>query len=392
MGIPIKLHITFLIILPIFVLVFANSPAPFGFSVVESITLRYVFGGLAAVSLFGCVILHELGHSYVALKNGVRIKNITLMLFGGVASMEEIPRNPKIELKMAMAGPGVSLMLAVIFTLLYSLVRPVVGGDSPISILLHLFVSLMLAVIFALLYLLVSPVLGGDSPISILLYLLGALNVVLGIFNLIPAFPMDGGRLLRAYLATRMSYINATRNAVYVGKMFAFAMGIFGLMMLHPFLILIAFFVYIGASEEGEATEIATTLDDVKVSDVMTRNVISVPPTMTVSKLVDLMFKEKHMGYPVVDEAWKSVKGIVTFSDVQKIPRERRDITSVEEIMTRDVLSIVPDDDAFTALKTMSQREVGRLLVMENGAIVGIVSRTDLIKSIRLLRENKKRI
>ncbi len=359
MGIPIKLHITFLIILPIFVLVFANSPAPFGFSVVESITLRYVFGGLAAVSLFGCVILHELGHSYVALKNGVRIKNITLMLFGGVASMEEIPRNPKIELKMAMAGPGVSLMLAVIFTLLYSLVRPVVGGDSPISILLHL---------------------------------LGALNVVLGIFNLIPAFPMDGGRLLRAYLATRMSYINATRNAVYVGKMFAFAMGIFGLMMLHPFLILIAFFVYIGASEEGEATEIATTLDDVKVSDVMTRNVISVPPTMTVSKLVDLMFKEKHMGYPVVDEAWKSVKGIVTFSDVQKIPRERRDITSVEEIMTRDVLSIVPDDDAFTALKTMSQREVGRLLVMENGAIVGIVSRTDLIKSIRLLRENKKRI
>ncbi len=359
MGIPIKLHITFLIILPIFVLVFANSPAPFGFSVVESITLRYVFGGLAAVSLFGCVILHELGHSYVALKNGVRIKNITLMLFGGVASMEEIPRNPKIELKMAMAGPGVSLMLAVIFTLLYSLVRPVVGGDSPISILLHL---------------------------------LGALNVVLGIFNLIPAFPMDGGRLLRAYLATRMSYINATRNAVYVGKMFAFAMGIFGLMMLHPFLILIAFFVYIGASEEGEATEIATTLDDVKVSDVMTRNVISVPPTMTVSKLVDLMFKEKHMGYPVVDEAWKSVKGIVTFSDVQKIPRERRDITSVEEIMTRDVLSIVPDDDAFTALKTMSQREVGRLLVMENGAIVGIVSRTDLIKSIRLLRENKRRI
>lgn len=354
MGIPIKLHITFLIILPIFMLVFARNPAPFGFYGVESTILQYAFGGLASVALFSCVVLHELGHSYVAIKNGVRIRSITLMLFGGVASMEEIPRNPKIESKIAMAGPGVSLMLAVIFALSYSLV---------------------------------APVLGSDAPIPILLFLLGVLNVFLGIFNLLPAFPMDGGRLLRAYMATRMSYINATRNAVYVGKMFAFAMGIFGLMIPHPLLILIGFFIYIGASEEGKATEIAVTLDDIKVSDIMTRNVISVPPTITVSKLVDLMFKEKHMGYPVVDEAWKNVKGIVTFSDVQKIPRERRDITSVEDIMTSDVLSIVPDDDAFTALKTISQGGVGRLLVMENGVIVGIVSRTDLIRSIQLLRE-----
>lgn len=354
MGIPIKLHITFLIILPIFVLVFAHNPAPFGFSGVEPTMLRYVFGVLASISLFSCVILHELGHSYVAIKNGVRIRSITLMLFGGVASMEEIPRNPKIESKIAMAGPGVSLALAAIF---------------------------------ALLYLLVMPELGADSPISILLFLLGALNVLLGIFNLLPAFPMDGGRLLRAYMATRMSYINATRNAVYIGKMFAFAMGIFGLMLLHPILILIGFFVYIGASEEGKATEVAITLDNIKVSDIMTRNVISVSSTMTVSKLVDLMLKEKHMGYPVVDEARKGVEGIVTFSDVQKIPRDRRDTTPVVEIMTSDVLSIVPDDDAFTALKTISQRGVGRLLVMENGAIVGIVSRTDLIRSIQLLQE-----
>lgn len=354
MGIPIRLHITFLLILPIFVLAFANNPAPFGFSEIEATTLRYVFGGLASVSLFGCVILHELGHSYVAMKNGVRIRGITLMLFGGVASMEEIPRNPKTESRMAMAGPGVSLMLVVIFALSYWLVK---------------------------------PVLGGDSPVSTLFYLLGALNMLLGSFNLLPAFPMDGGRLLRAYLAARMSYIDATRKAVYVGKMFAFAMGVLGLAIFHPFLILIAFVVYIGASEEEKATEIAMTLDGVKVRDIMTRDVTSVPPTMTVNELVDLMFREKHMGYPVADGAWQGVKGIVTFSDVKKIPREQRDTTTVEDIMTRDVLSIAPEDDALTALKTMSQKEVGRLLVMKNGAVVGIVSRTNLIRSIQLLRE-----
>ncbi|MDI6888499.1 MAG: CBS domain-containing protein [Methanocellales archaeon] len=350
MGIPIKLHITFLLILPVFALVFASSPAPYGFVEVESTIVRYAFGTLAAVALFACVLLHELGHSYVAMKYGTKIRSITLLLFGGVASMEEVPRDPKIELKMAMSGPGVSFALGVAFLLIYLLLKPI----------------------------------WAESPVTQLVFVLGLLNVILCGFNLIPAFPMDGGRILRAYLARQMPYMEATRKAVYIGKTFAFAMGVFGFLILSPILILIAFFVYIGASEEEKTTEITVTLEGVKVRDIMTKNVISVPPTMTVSELAELMFMEKHMGYPVVDGR---LRGVVTFSDVRQVPIEQRGKTLVGDVMTKKIISVAPDDDAINALKMMSQRNIGRVLVMEDGAMVGIVSRTDLIRSIQLLRE-----
>jgi len=350
MGIPIELHITFLLILPVFALVFATGPAPYGFAEVESAIVRYVFGTLAAVMLFACVLLHELGHSYVAMKYGTKIKSITLLLFGGVASMEEVPRDPKMELKMALSGPGVSFALGAAFLLVYSLLVNILD----------------------------------ESPVIRLVFVLGFLNVILCGFNLIPAFPMDGGRVLRAYMARKMPYMEATRRAVSIGKTFAIAMGIFGFFIPSPILILIAFFVYIGASEEGKATEITVTLEGVKVRDIMTKNVISVPSTLKVSELVELMFKKKHMGYPVVDD---KLRGVVTFSDVQNVPLEQRDKTLVGDIMTKKIISVAPDDDAINALRIISQRNIGRVLVMENGAMAGIVSRTDLLRSIQLLRE-----
>jgi len=349
MGIPIKLHITFLLILPIFALVFASGVAPFGFAEVEPAMVRYIFGTLAAVALFACVLLHELGHSYVAMKYGTKIMSITLLLFGGVASMEEIPRDPEIESKMAMSGPAVSFALGIAFLLAYLLLRPI----------------------------------WGESPITRLVFILGSLNVILCVFNLIPAFPMDGGRILRAHLARKMPYIEATRKAAYIGKTFAFAMGILGFFV-SPILILIAFFVYVGASEEEKTTEITVTLEGVKVRDIMTKNVVSVSPTMTVSELVELMFNEKHMGYPVVDD---KLRGIVTFSNVRKVPLEQRGKTLVGDIMTKKIISVAPDDDAIKALRIISRRNIGRVPVMEGGAMVGIVSRTDLIRSIQLLQE-----
>lgn len=352
MGIPIKLHITFLLILPIFALVFASGAAPYGFAEVESAMVRYIFGTLAAVALFACVLLHELGHSYVAMKYGTKIRSITLLLFGGVASMEEIPRDPKIESKMAMSGPGVSFALGIVFLLVYLLLGPI----------------------------------WGESPITRLVFILGSLNIILCGFNLIPAFPMDGGRILRAYLARRMPYIDATHKAVYIGKTFAFAMGAFGFLVVSPILILIAFFIYIGASEEEKTTEITVTLEGVKIRDIMTKNVISIQSTMMVSELVELMFKEKHMGYPVVDEGGR-LMGVVTFSNVRKVPLEQRRKTLVGDIMTKKIISVTPDDDAIKALRIISRRNIGRVLVMEGGAMVGIISRTDLIRSIQLLQE-----
>ncbi|MDI6860195.1 MAG: CBS domain-containing protein [Methanocellales archaeon] len=362
-GIPVRLHISFLLILPLFAYAFAtiNAPSgewmqshtfglmntPLGFGSVEDLLIRYTSGTLVTLTLFSCVLLHELGHSYVAKKYGIVIKSITLIIFGGIASMEEIPPDPKIESKMAIAGPSVSLTIGLSFYFIYRLLE---------------FVAL--------------------DVMSIFVGMLAFYNVLLCGFNLLPAFPMDGGRLLRSWLAKRMSYIDATHKAAWVGKTFALMMGIFGLFYGGFWFILIAFFIYIGASEEEKATEVTVTLRGVKVRDIMTTDVQAVKPDMLVSELVNLMFKEKHMGYPVVDD---NVIGIVTFHDIRQIPPEKRDTTRVEDVMAHDIISVGPDEDAITALKLLSKHDIGRLIVMEDGIMVGIVSRTDLVRSLELL-------
>ncbi len=351
MGIPIKLHITFLLILPVFGWIFANSAPRFGFNDVEPLSLRYALGMAASLLLFTCVLLHELGHSYVAKKHGTNIQSITLFLFGGVSSMEEIPRDPKIEFKMALAGPGVSLLIGSILIIVYELFKT--GG-----------------------------------PYLRLVWLIGLLNIILAIFNLIPAFPLDGGRVLRAWLAGRMSYIRATRTAAGIGKMFAIFMGIFGFLSAMQgggglWFILIAFFIYIGASEEEKSTEISVILEGVKIKDIMSKEVKTVTSGMSVEELVDIMFKFKHMGYPVVDDT--EVKGIVTFTDVQKVPKEERNNVTLSQIMIKKLISLHEDDDAVSALKLMTINDIGRIIINRDKKMVGIVTRTDLLRSVQLL-------
>ncbi len=320
---------------------------PLGFGSIEDSLIRYASGTLVTLILFSCVLLHELGHSYVAKKYGIVVKSITLIIFGGIASMEEIPPDPRIESKVAIAGPSVSLTIGLVFYFIYGLLE---------------FVAL--------------------DIMSISIGMLAFYNVILCGFNLLPAFPMDGGRLLRSWLAKRMSYIDATHKAVLVGKIFALMMGIFGLFYGDFWFILIAFFVYIGASEEEKATEVTVALRGVKVRDIMTTDVQAVKPDMSVSELVDLMFKEKHMGYPVEDD---NIIGIVTFNDIRRIPSDQRASIYVADIMTREVISVQPDDDAIKVLKLMSKHDIGRLIVMEDGIMVGIVSRADLMRSLELL-------
>ncbi len=351
MGIPIKLHITFLLILPVFAFFFASNSPPFGFNDVNPLIVRYAISAAAALFLFTCVLLHELGHSYVAKKHGTNIQSITLFLFGGVSSMEEIPRNPKIEFKMALAGPSISLLLGSALLIIYGLFK------NSASL---------------------------NDPFLRLLWLVGYINIVLFIFNLIPAFPMDGGRVLRSVLAGRMSYIRATRYAASVGKMFAIFLGITGLFVAGGlWFILIAFFIYIGASEEEKSTEVSVLLEGVKIKDIMSKEVTTVPSTMSVEELVDFMFRYKHMGYPVVDEG--DVKGIVTFTDVQKVPKEERKNVAVGQVMTKKLITLKDTADAVDALKLMTMRNIGRIIITDETKMVGIVSRTDLLRSVQLL-------
>lgn len=360
MGIPIKLHITFLLILPVFAFFFSVNPSRFGFSDVQSPVLRYSLSLFAALLLFTCVLLHELGHSYVAKKHGTKIQSITLFLFGGVSSMEEIPRNPRIEFNMALAGPGVSFLIGILLWITYLLFKP--ADESYMS---FLFIRAT-----------------GD-PYLRLVWLVGYINIILGIFNLIPAFPMDGGRVLRAWLAGRMSYIRATRAAANVGKMFAIFMGIFGLLAPSVWFILIAFFIYIGASEEEKSTEVRVLLEGVKIKDIMSKDVKTVTPGMSVEELVDIMFRFKHMGYPVVEDM--EIKGIVTFTDVQRVPKEERKNVKVSEIMKKELISLKEDADAVDALKLMTVNNIGRIIITNEKRMAGIVTRTDILRSVQLL-------
>jgi Zn-dependent protease len=366
-GIPIKLHVTFLIILLIFIWIFAIQEFKIfgifiGFGGMNIPTWhKYLFGAIASVLFFSTVLFHELSHSLVAVSYGIKIRSITLFVLGGVAQMEEIPRDPRMEAKMAAAGPAFSLGIGILSYAIYYLFGPV------------------------------SPTASGATLKNAALIVVGIIafyNIILGLFNLIPAFPMDGGRILRALFAMRMPYIEATRRAVAVGKGFAFAMGIFGLLSLAQggvWLMLIAIYLYFVASEEERATVISVTLEGVKVRDVMTivPNVVHVPPDWTVNQLVDLMFKTKHMGYPVQESQTSPVLGVVTFADVRQIPALERDTTRAEDVMNRELISIRPDADAFDALKLMSSRNVGRLIVIDDEQIVGIISRTDLMRAIQ---------
>ncbi|WP_440946397.1 CBS domain-containing protein [Methanosarcina sp. T3] len=354
MGIPIKLHITFLLILPIFAYIFAINPYPYGFQGVEPPATKYALSTLTAILLFASILVHELAHSYLAMRYGVNIESITLFLFGGVSSMEEMPRDPGQEAKMASAGPLTSLIIGGVCLLIYG---NIIAPNSALS----------------------------ENPVFLTIWILGAMNIILGVFNLLPAFPMDGGRVLRAFYARRMSYVKATQSAAAVGKFFAILMAIFGILVGNLWFPLIALFIYVGASEEERSTQASVTLENVLVKDIMTKSVVTVPSSMNIDELVQFMFEKKHMGYPVVDGG--SLKGIVTFTDIQRVSTLDRPVTRVSDIMTRDIISVPSNAQASDALKLVTARNIGRVLVIDNGDLIGVLSRTDLVRTLRLRSE-----
>lgn len=218
MDIPIKLDTSFLLALPISAYFFAINSQPYGFAGVEPTAVRYALSTLSAVFLFASVLLHELAHSYLAKCYGAKIASITLLLFGGVASME-IPQKPEQEAKIAFAGPLTSLIIGFICLFTYNYV---ISSNPTLS----------------------------QNSIYLIIWVLGSMNLLLGIFNLLPAFPMDGGRILRSLFARKMSYVKATHSAASIGKFIAILMAIYGIYVGDLWLLLIAFYIYGSASNE----------------------------------------------------------------------------------------------------------------------------------------------
>ncbi len=356
-GIPIRIHVSLLLGIPLLTWLFGMQVQYIAEVRQLALTTNpYVLGGLLAIALFVSVGLHELGHSLVALKRGIDIHSITLMLFGGVAQLdEEFVRDPGNELVIASVGPLVSLLLGAGF---------------------------MVASYFA------GPV-SNDAYLVFLL--LGQLNIVLAVFNLLPAFPTDGGRILRSLLARRKSHLAATRIAASLGQAFAFLFGIYGLVSGNFFLVLIAIFVYQGASQEYQASLFRQTLSGFVVEDLMSHPVSVVEENNTVQQLLEKMYRERHSGYPVVDYEGQ-VKGCVTMEDVQKVEPRLREFTTVGQVMSCTMKTVAPDDDIYLALKEMSGADIGRVLVMDREKLVGIITRSDILKGFRLrmLEENNR--
>lgn len=358
-GIPIKLHFSFLLILPFLAWAFGNNIIALsemaGFDLEIEGFRPYVLGLLLALLLFVSVGLHELAHSIVAKTKNVKILSINLMLFGGVAQMDELPEDPRDETMIAFAGPLLSLILGLFLVTVFSL------GSAESQFILELQ--------FVFVY-------------------LGYLNIFLAVFNLIPAFPTDGGRVLRSLIARRTSFVTATKIAAAIGKAFAFAFGIFGLLSGNFILIFIAFFIYIGASQEYQNTLLKHTLTDFKVKDLMTSDVVSVPLEMKLDDFIQKLFKERHSGYPVLEDG--KLKGCITMEDVSKVKSSDYEQYSVGDIMSCKIIKVHPQDDIYQALKIMSREDVGRLMVMEDSRLIGIITRSDIMKGFRLrqLQEN----
>ncbi len=333
-GIDISVHFSLLFILAFLTYALYVNPPPFGFSNLVGVE-RIVLSILTAILVFVCILIHELSHSLVAMRFGAKVRGIVLFIFGGVALIENIPREPKKEFLMALAGPMASLSIALISFLATPLHKQ-------------------------------------------FFFLLGYFNLILGLFNLIPAFPMDGGRILRSILARKMGFVKATKVSAEIGKFLAILMAIFGIFV-SWWLILIALFIYIGASEEEKLITIEGLLARFKVRDIMTPNPIYVTPETKVRDVIDLMLKHKHLGYPVVKDG--VLVGIVTLKDVINANGDE----IVERVMSRRIVTISPDENAFKALKIMSEKGIGRLPVVENGRLVGIVSRSDVVRVLEII-------
>ncbi|ELZ44218.1 peptidase M50 [Halorubrum coriense DSM 10284] len=362
-GIPIRLNWTFLIVLPLFAYLIGsqvgmiaevmNEVAGLGIDAgaVAAGNTPWLLGLSAAVGLFVGVLLHEFGHSLVAMRYGYEIESITLWLLGGLASFAEFPEDWKHEFWIAIAGPLVSVAVGVAC---YGVVLVAAGGSN--------------AVLFVFGY-------------------LALLNVVLAVFNMLPAFPMDGGRVLRALLARNQPHAQATQRAASVGKVFAFLMGIIGLFSFQLLLIVLAFFIYIAASGEAQQTTLKATFEGVTVTDVMTprEQLHTVTEDTSVADLMSRMFEERHTGYPVLDG--DELVGMVTLEDARSVREVERDAYRVDEVMATDLVAVDPSADALTALQTMQEHGVGRLPVVGGeGELVGLISRSDLMTAFNIIQ------
>ncbi|RLG70780.1 MAG: hypothetical protein DRO11_05670 [Methanobacteriota archaeon] len=351
-GIPVKLHILFLALIIGFSIFIVFSER------VEADPAKAFWGILTILLLFLFIFVHELAHSLVAQRFGVRVESITLLPIGGVAQIEKLPETPREEFLITIAGPGTNFSLALILYL--------VAGPMDLKIINQI------------------PI----SP-SELLYASFYLNILLGAFNLcVPAFPMDGGRILRSLLAQKLGFVRATKIAASLGRIIAFAMVITGLFLPKALLlIVIGLFVYLGATAEEQMVVTSWVLKKERVGNLMRKDYMAVDPNDAVEQVIDLMLSSWQDSFPVVKGG--RLVGVIQLDDIAKLRREERSQRLVGDVMRRACPPVHVDDPASQALHRM-QKESCELLVVsdesDTGQILGVVTLSDLLRASHILQ------
>ncbi len=351
-GIPLRLHFSWFFIFAIVIWALTAS-----YSEEWGMAISIITATITSLLFFSSVTLHELMHSIVAKKSGIPVDSITLFLFGGVSRITREPSNPKMELKIALAGPLTSLLLGVAFWL----IRYIVPASW--------------------------------EHIIVVTFWLGLINLSLGVFNMLPGFPLDGGRVLRAILWWRTNNLKkATRWASRAGQGLSFLMIAGGVWLVFAgfwenglWLAFIGWFLGNAAAGSYRQLTLQQTLQGHKVSEAMTKGCLAVPQQLTLEKLVsEYILLYGNQCFTVKDG--DSIKGVITVEDVKKIKRELWAEKRVEEAMTPldKMRKVRPDDALIGVFDMMIQQNINELPVVEGGNIVGMIRRENLLSFINL--------
>ena len=297
------------------------------------------------LALFVCVVLHEYGHALTARRFGIRTRDITLLPIGGLARLERMPDKPMQELWVALAGPAVNVVIAAALFVWLTLTN----GWVPLSQL---------------------SVTGGSLAERLLVA-----NVFLALFNLLPAFPMDGGRVLRALLALRMEYTKATRAAASVGQGMALLFGLVGL-FINPFLVFIAFFVWIGAAQEAGSAQMKTSLAGIPVARAMVTDFQTLSVEDSLSRAVELILGGSQQEFPVVSGSL--IVGILTKKDLLVALARQGEDQPEAEVMNREFQLVDSHDMLETVLERLQECRCHTMPVLHGGELVGLVTTENL--------------
>lgn len=349
-GIDIKVHITFPLIL-------IWAAIQFGF-LSDAGWGGALFGVIVILFLFVIVTLHELGHSVAAQRYGVPVRQIVLLPIGGVAQMERIPDSPTQEFVIAIAGPAVNFLLAILLGALALLPGLDFVGLEDLTTMGAITLPLIFTYVFAY-------------------------NIFLGVFNLIPAFPMDGGRVLRALLAMRVDYLTATRWAVRVGQALAWVFGLYGFLSGNFFLILIAFFIYMGAAEEGNLVRLRTFLRGITVDQAYSRQVHALRPSDPLRQAVTLTLRTLQSTFPVLQSG--RLLGILPYHRLVEALDEKGASATVGEVMITDVEPARPGEELYDVQQRMQTSQLDGLPVMDGDEFLGIITSRDISEIYRLM-------